>query len=577
MQKNWRDRLATECWWCSYVATGVLIAALSTSSACDSAGDTGFSNGWDADNGWEEEEEGPIERGAADNNQDSGRQDRGQDPGSGEVTVEEDPDNGTTIWSYEMLYSSLIIAPDGNNLLANVPKPGPKQGFDDPGVVLAVQPLPSGKPVILPQLQDSRRINFSPNGKFAYLLSGQGTQVREVDLQKYSLTGDFVLPSPYSVIDVSADGRYLIATNLPKSDLEEKEYNPYSPVCSVSSQLALPAGASYCTAGIVDLMSGVSWEIVFPQRLRDVDFEPVDGNILISYSLKQGGQEGNPQSFLVFYNPEQAQVVAKLQFENCSDEVVISEATEMALQSPTICALPADFDPRDPMGTKESSAGGQEPTWGGSQGSFDPISIINLKTREFVKNLPGFGPVALSEAGDLVAGFTLRQVMKDEWDYQAQVDPVGIIFVHLPSLDWDVIDVGSAVPAYVFSPDGQFLYLYNDNPLSDNTVGRIDVATYNLEWLTGPSVDLDAFVWSPSGTQLFTLTEGKLFHISNDSSEIRPVTLPVPADLINIRPQGDYFLVGPRTAPLYHLLPIPDDETELPVVGEFDLQLTAIQ
>jgi hypothetical protein len=167
--------------------------------------------------------------------------------------------------------------------------------------------------------------------------------------------------------------------------------------------------------------------------------------------------------------------------------------------------------------------------------------------------------------------------MVDEWGYEDQIDPVGIIFVSLPSLDWVVVDIGSAVPAYTFSPDGKYLYLYNDNPLGDNKLGRIDTTTFKLSWLAGPAIDLDAFVWTPSGSDLITISGNGLYRVRGQSGAIEAISIPVKADLINIRPQGDFILVGPDDAPRFHLMPVPVNETVLNVTSEFDLQLGGAQ
>ncbi len=541
--------------------------------ACDSGG------GWDggeSGGGWYSEDTSaweddtiPYEQGAVDNNESSGRQERGQDPGKVTVEEEEDPETGETVWTYLLEYSDLILSPDGKNLLMSVPKPGPDQGFDTAGMVLAVQPLPAGEARYLPKLQDLSRINFAPDGGVAYLLDADGTRVRELELSGYTLAGEHHLPGTFSVLDVTPDGDYLLLSNLPKTDLEEYSFDPYAASCSPPSAMGLPVGANLCKAAVVDLAAGTVWELDLPHQVRDIDFDPVSGEVVISYSLRSSGPDGGTTSYLVFYNVAFGTFTAKLTFPNCSDEVEISEQASMALQSPTACTQPEDFDPNDPLNDLEGS-------WGGSQPFHDPISIIDLQSRQFVTNLPGFGPVALTQDGTRAAGFTLRHVMEDEWGYYDQYDAVGIILVDLPDLTWDIIDIGSEVPAYTFSPDGEFLYLYSDNPLSGSTVGRIHTGSLELEWLEGPEVDLDAFVWAPDGETIYTVSKDRLYAIRNDSVEIREVSLSVSVDLINIRPQGDFLLVGPDDQPLFYTMLMPQNEQSLPVEHEFDLDILGV-
>lgn len=554
--------------WCSVCAAAGLAFAL---LGCDGGMGSGGGGGWGSDNeeSYEEGEPIPHERGGSDNNQTSGWQDRGQDPGSATVTREEDAESGDSVWKYVLKYTDIILSPDGANLLVSVPKPGPDAGFEESGLVLAIQPLPSGDARYFPQLQDLDRVNFSPDGKRAYLLGDKGTRVWEMDLDKYTLVRDVYFNKPFSVLDVSKDGGYLILSNLPKTAAEQYGFDPYADSCAATSGMAVPAGGSLCQVGLVDLSTGISWTVDLPHRLRDIDMDTESGDLLIAYSKKLNDPKVPVNSFLAFYDPETRGFTGKLQFQNCADEVVINEKTKQALQSPTVCAFVQDGQAVSPLTLQESAWGGQAP-------HHDPISVIDLEARKFVENLPGFGPVAVSEDGTLAAGFTLKEVMKSEWNYDKQLNPVGIILVDLPEGTWEVIEYGSAIPAYTFSPDGKALYLYSDNPESAGELARIDLSTRALEWLEGPSIDLDAFVWSPDGDELFTVSDLALYHVRNDSSEILKVGIPVEASLINIRPQGDFILVGPETAPSFFSFKVPGAEKSLPVEEEFDLELKTV-
>jgi len=508
----------------------------------------------------------PHDRGAADNDKTSGWQDRGQDPGNAVMTREENPETGETLWTYVLNYRDIILSPDGANLLVNVPKPGPNSGFEKAGMVLAAQPLPKGEPKYFPQLQDLMRINFSPDGKAAYLLGEGGRRVWELNLSDYTLEQELYFQKPFSVLDVSRDGMFLVLSNLPKTDSEKYGFDPYADSCTPDADMAVPAGGSLCQFGLIELATGTSWTVDVPHRLRDIDTDPVSGELLIAYSKKLNDPAVPVNSFLTFYSPVTKSFTAKLQFQNCADEVVINEKTLQALQSPTVCAFVQDGQAVRPLNLQDNAWGGQSPP-------HDPISVIDLSARKFVENLPGFGPVAVTEDGKLAAGFTLKDIMKAQWGYAEQQYPVGIILVDLPEGTWEVIEYGSAIPAYTFSPDGKALYLYSDNPESSGDLARLDVATRELYWLNGPSIDLEAFVWSPAGDELFTVSDLALYHVRNGSDEILEVDIPVEASLINIRPQGDFILVAPQTQPSFFSFKVPEAETSLTIEAQFDLEL----
>ena len=63
------------------------------------------------------------EMGASDNFEETGRQERGRDPGKYQSEVTWDPEEGEYVWEYDLHYSDVILSPDGRRLLAMVPVP----------------------------------------------------------------------------------------------------------------------------------------------------------------------------------------------------------------------------------------------------------------------------------------------------------------------------------------------------------------------------------------------------------------------------------------------------------------------
>jgi len=515
---------------------------------------------------WEEDEE---DRGGQDNPQDPGWQDRGQDPG--EAVVEETTDEeGKGLWDYYLHYTDIVLSPDGNNILVGVPKPGPDKGFETPGLVLAVQPLPSGAPHVMPQYQDVERVNFSPDGTTAYLLEAGGKSVSRLDLTTYAESASYALPGAFSVLDVTPDGQFLILSNLPRAGLTEKQIAADDESCEAPDVWGVPEGANLCKAAVVNVESGLVREVDLPNRLRDIDYDPLTSDVLLSYSKKAKG-DPHPKSFMLFFQPATATWSCKLQFENCSDEVIVSPEALLALQGPTHCAFPAKFDPKKPLEQQFEEM--QQEISAEVQVNYDPISVVDLEKREFVANLPGYGPVALSPDGMTAVGFTLRQPMKDQWDYE-QKELVGLIFVDLDTLTWSVLDYGNEIPSYTYSPDGQYLYVYSDSPLTEGHIQRIDLGSLEKTELTGPTIDLDAFAWLPSGHEMYVLSDHGLYFISGSTAAIKKVEVPVTPDLIAIRPQEDLIVVAPSFKPVFFSLPVVANPQTLEVQQEFDLELS---
>src|SRR5690606_13086866 len=82
-----------------------------------------------------------------------------------------------------------------------------------------------------------------------------------------------------------------------------------------------------------------------------------------------------------------------LEVPNCSDDIIVPSHGEMALLAPTFCGK-------------------------------DPISYIDLTPgdEKFVKNLPGFGPVAMGPDGSTAVGFLdMNLVDESLFDDPAQI------------------------------------------------------------------------------------------------------------------------------------------------------------
>ena len=83
---------------------------------------------------------GESDRAVEENEEYVGWQDRGRNPGSG--SFHESRGDGS--WIYTLRYTDVILSPDGEYLLAMAPIPGPNQGYQKPGLMLIIQPLPDG-------------------------------------------------------------------------------------------------------------------------------------------------------------------------------------------------------------------------------------------------------------------------------------------------------------------------------------------------------------------------------------------------------------------------------------------------
>ena len=509
--------------WLLRTATGLLIAALAMPGCFD-----------------------VVEGGASDDQEEIGRQDRGRDTGDFFSNEEWDEETESFSWEYTYFYKEVILSPDGKFLLAMVGVPGPDLGWAAPDRVLVVQPLPSGKPRVFSDVTAVDRINFSPDGRDAWILEEDAHRVRRLDLTSFQVSGFIDLGARFRVLDVTPDGRHLVLSNLPLGDNEEAGYDGDQACWDSIFQV------NRCDLALVDIQTGTVLHKAFPKRLRDLDYHRPTRRLLVTWGSYNWTADRN-ETTVAFVDPVSGGTEDIILFPNCADELKIVPGDDLALLSPTHCL-------------KKSV-----------QVSQDPISVIDLETRTFVKNLPGFGPVAINPDGTRAVGFTRREVMEDEWSYFDQDTPVGLIAVDLDTLAWRVMDYGSKMPVYTISPDGEYLFIHEEgsSPADDandegwdyngdkfHDFARIRLQDFSRKVIQEVGLGLERYSWSPDGDRLYGLCDGAAFSIDVATGALDNISW-TGHDLMSLRPQGDLLILAPGDAPDYLLL---DTKTFAPVV-----------
>ncbi|MFO0735431.1 MAG: hypothetical protein U0270_06110 [Labilithrix sp.] len=212
---------------------------------------------------------------------------------------------------------------------------------------------------------------------------------------------------------------------------------------------------------------------------------------------------------------------------NCAAPIAIVENGSRALLSPTFCTPSAEL---------------RKQGWSNP----DPVSVIDIDASKnelsFVKNLPGFGPVALL-GGTAVAYLDTKRMDPAMFSNPAQVPgkdakQFQLMTIDPKSLAFDLHPVGDTLPRFAPSKDGKSLLvdasvsvertemggdvkasieLTPDGQLEAQvTVGAFGDASGSLfgVWtldskhytpFQGPAASLDRFVQIADGSQVFTL------------------------------------------------------------------------
>ena len=499
------------------------------------------------------------DRSAEENQETGGWQDRGQNPGSWNRSKDLEGTPGDS-WEYQVHYESVIISPDGQWLFTSLPLPGPDKGFTTPGVALCAKHLTTGKQHCMPTALNVRRIGFSPDGLYAFALSETGGSVHELHLPTLLEAGGqspikatYQLPqSGFTAIDISPDGRYVVASNVPTTDAFEALWN------------ILPCIGSQCILNVIDRERTSTKSLTLNTAPRDLDFSPFRDELLITTSTHL--DNGTPQATVHFIELPSVSIVASPAFPNCADELVLQPDGALALLAPISCNTDG---PATTFGRRGSDSGIIECATSGD--SYDPISVLNLDTRDFITNLPGYGPVDISPDGKTAVGFTRKQDMEDFWSYP-QALPVGLIKVDLDTLDWSIIEYGNREPAYWIAPDAVTLYTYEDGLICEDTDGdpctlsnrctevpanasRISLETGQRVPMSDDSIQLKHFVVTPDGQTIISLQEDAIASFTTGSTEVDTLDLTLEAhNRLGVRPQNDYLLVGKRNAAEYDLV-----------------------
>jgi hypothetical protein len=276
---------------------------------------------------------------------------------------------------------------------------------------------------------------------------------------------------------------------------------------------------------VIDLVTGADRLESFGGGLADVRWLPGSGDL--SVVLDPAGGEIASEVVIVDRDSGARDVI---HVPNCASSLEVAPDGRTALLAPTFCQA-------------------------------DPVSVIDLETRTFRKNLPGFGPVAYSPDGAYAVAFgrqaDLLQVAGIHTDTL-----YSLLFIDMDTMQLDVVELGSDLPVYSVTPDGEVVLLYS-NWQSDyyDGITIVDFATRALRQTVGPIVELSEYVATEDGALVY-LIDGGLFRLDVASGEIEFVTLDC-AELaaagkctpstVNSLPGTDWLVLGFVPEPVFAL------------------------
>jgi hypothetical protein len=272
---------------------------------------------------------------------------------------------------------------------------------------------------------------------------------------------------------------------------------------------------------VLDASTGVTARIpVFRLPVRDVDILP--GQPIALVTLENEWDRDDPSTTVVLVSLTDG-TDEEITVPNCSDETVLTPDGRYAFLAPTVC--------------------------GSSRVSKDPVSVIDLRTRSFVRNLPGFGPVAMAQDGTTAVAFMDAENL--DMTLFREGDPVPttrysryhIMLIDTQTLRFRTAKLGDELPRYALTPDGKMLLIDYAHVYVNCYVRILDIASLKVRTVAGYNIRLDEFVITSDSTRVFLIDSG-FYKITIELAAVDNIPVDFFPTGINITPNDRFVLLG---------------------------------
>jgi hypothetical protein len=204
---------------------------------------------------------------------------------------------------------------------------------------------------------------------------------------------------------------------------------------------------------------------------------------------------------------------------NCSSELTLTPDGARAFLAPTSCAK-------------------------------DPVSVIDLVESRFVRNLPGFGPVAMSPSGETAIAFiNMNNVDEELFDHPAQIPSkeqgiFHLMLINVSDLSFKTLPLGDVLPRYALTPDGQMLLIDDAYTLysGEARVRLLDVDTLDINDVEGPGVQLRHFVLTSDSKRALLIDE-HLYELSLEERRVDKINLNIKPTRLNLTPNDQRLII----------------------------------
>ena len=259
-----------------------------------------------------------------------------------------------------------------------------------------------------------------------------------------------------------------------------------------------------------------------PGIIHDVDITPDSKTAVITLNHTWGDKDPSTPIRLLDLAAGTSTV---LTVPNCTSPLVLSPDGAYAFVAPTTCNKPS------------------------AATAYDPVSVIDLKKKKWVRNLPGFGPVAMASDGKTAVAFMDADNLDlSLFDDKSKVPSSTAGRYHLMLLDtktlkFDSVPLGDSLPRYTLTPDGKVVLIDPGSLWTAGGIHILDVATRTLHKVAGEELTLNHFVVSPNSADVYLLHAQDLYWLSVTKRAVTNKYTSLVCASLNITTDGAYLLI----------------------------------
>jgi hypothetical protein len=292
------------------------------------------------------------------------------------------------------------------------------------------------------------------------------------------------------------------------------------------------------TIKILDAATGQLTGQLSAGLIQDVDISPDSAAAIVTLQHSWPAGAEAPETRILLVDLKKTGY-SEITVPNCSSPLVLTPDGTKAFLAPTHCINP--------------------------NSSYDPVSVIDLVAKKWVRNLPGFGPVAMATDGVTAVAFMDAQNLDMTlFDDPAQAPSAANGRYHMMLLDTSTlkfhsVPLGDDLPRYTMTPDGQVVLVDLGGFWQEAGIRLLDVKTRKIHGVSGPVVKLDHFVVSPNSSDVYLLYYADLYWLSIPQRTVKHVpAAPLGWQAMNITPGGEQLLLLDSQGTL-HLYDIPTE------------------